>query len=68
VRPYIILHLSACSRGYKLARRGRGSQVPGVIEASANIVVEAKTDKMFSSRLKPLTPPFIASRRDPEST
>jgi hypothetical protein len=26
---YIILHLSACSRGYKLAGRGRGSQVPG---------------------------------------
>jgi hypothetical protein len=26
---YIILHLSAFSSGYKLVRRGRGSQVPG---------------------------------------
>jgi hypothetical protein len=25
---YIILHPSACSRGYKLVGRGRGSQVP----------------------------------------
>jgi hypothetical protein len=37
---YIILHLSACSRGYNLVERGSGSQIPKylkVIEASANI-------------------------------
>jgi hypothetical protein len=39
------LHLSACSREYKLSGRGKDPKSLGLIEASANIVVEEKTVK-----------------------
>jgi hypothetical protein len=43
------LHVSACSREYKLVGRGKGSQILGLIEASANIHVESKTVNCSSS-------------------
>jgi hypothetical protein len=39
------LHLSACSREYKLSGRGIDPESLGLIEASGNIVVEEKIVK-----------------------
>jgi hypothetical protein len=49
------LHLSACSREYKLIRRGKDPKSLRLIEASANVVVEVKTVKCSPTPLKPWT-------------
>jgi hypothetical protein len=63
------LHLSACSREYKLTGRGKDPKSLGLIEASANIVVEVRTVKCSPALLKSCTTClFIASRRAARST
>jgi hypothetical protein len=46
------LHLCACSREYKLSGRGKDPKSLGLIEASANIVMEEKTVKCSPASLK----------------
>jgi hypothetical protein len=46
------LHLNACSREYKMSRRGKNPRSLGLIEASANIMVEEKTVKCLPASLK----------------
>jgi hypothetical protein len=57
------LHLSACSREYKLIGRGKDPKSLRLIEASANVVVEVKTVKCSSVPWSCGLPLFIASRR-----
>jgi hypothetical protein len=65
---YIILHLSACSTGYKLTRRGRGSQVPSGDWGKCHYDSwRWKHVKCSPPRLKHWTPPFIVSWRDSRS-
>ena len=57
------MHLSACIREYKLIERGKDPKSLGLIEASANIVVEVRIVKCSPAFLKLWTALFIASRR-----
>jgi hypothetical protein len=57
------LHLSVCNREYKLIGRGEDPKSLGLIEASANIVVEVRTMKCSPCLLEAMNYPIIASTR-----
>jgi hypothetical protein len=50
------VHLSACSREYKLIERGKDPKSLWLIEASVNVMVEVKIVKCYPSALKSWIP------------
>jgi hypothetical protein len=58
------LHLSVCSREYKLIERGEDPKSLRLIEATANIVVEVRTVKCSPCLLEAVDCPIYSLNKD----